>query len=87
MTAEAKRLQENQNRAAHWRRWGAYLSDRQWGTVAKIKVRLEPPGTIFPMTKRDRVPTAGAKMALPEFPITISACVLPLHFGMAKMQF
>ena len=33
MTAEKKRLQENRDRTAYWRRWGPYLSERQWGTV------------------------------------------------------
>src|SRR5262245_65739729 len=33
MTAEERRLKENQDRSAHWRRWGPYVSDRQWGTV------------------------------------------------------
>jgi hypothetical protein len=33
MQAEAKRLEETARRAAHWRRWGTYLSERQWGTV------------------------------------------------------
>ena len=33
MTAEEKRLAEARERAAHWRRWGPYLSERQWGTV------------------------------------------------------
>lgn len=33
MQAEWKRLEETAARAAHWRRWGAYLSERQWGTV------------------------------------------------------
>ena len=33
MTAEERRLKENQDRSAHWRRWGPYLSERQWGTV------------------------------------------------------
>ncbi len=32
-TAEAQRLAEARTRQAHWRRWGPYLSDRQWGTV------------------------------------------------------
>ncbi len=32
-TQEEIRLQEAQSRTAHWRRWGPYLSDRQWGTV------------------------------------------------------
>jgi hypothetical protein len=33
MTAEEERLQACAERRVHWRRWGAYLSERQWGTV------------------------------------------------------
>jgi hypothetical protein len=33
MTQEEQRLEEARNRKAHWRRWGPYLSERQWGTV------------------------------------------------------
>lgn len=33
MTAEEKRLAEDRDRKAYWRRWGCYLSERQWGTV------------------------------------------------------
>ncbi len=33
MTQEEKRLEEAKNRKAHWKRWGPYLSERQWGTV------------------------------------------------------
>jgi hypothetical protein len=33
MTAEGARLEETRARRAHWRRWGPYLADRQWGTV------------------------------------------------------
>ncbi len=33
MTAEHRRLQEAEARRAHWRRWGPYLAERQWGTV------------------------------------------------------
>ena len=32
-TAEEKRLAEDRSRAANWKRWGPYLSERQWGTV------------------------------------------------------
>ena len=31
--AEATRLDEARGRVAHWRRWGPYLAERQWGTV------------------------------------------------------
>ncbi len=33
MTAEELRLKEAQDRTAHWKRWGPYLSERAWGTV------------------------------------------------------
>jgi hypothetical protein len=33
MSAERHRLDEAKERRAHWRRWGPYLADRQWGTV------------------------------------------------------
>lgn len=33
MTAEERRLKEDRDRLAYWRRWGPYLSERQWGTV------------------------------------------------------
>ncbi len=33
MTAEERRLEEDRTRQAYWRRWGPYLSERQWGTV------------------------------------------------------
>jgi Mannosylglycerate hydrolase MGH1-like glycoside hydrolase domain len=33
MRAEEQRLKEARERTAHWRRWGPYLCERQWGTV------------------------------------------------------
>jgi len=33
MTAEHRRLEENYERTKNWKRWGPYLSERQWGTV------------------------------------------------------
>ncbi|MBW4692695.1 MAG: glucosidase [Lyngbya sp. HA4199-MV5] len=33
MTQEEARLQEDKERTAYWKRWGPYLSERQWGTV------------------------------------------------------
>jgi hypothetical protein len=32
-TAEARRLIEDAKRETNWKRWGPYLSERQWGTV------------------------------------------------------
>ncbi|MDB2674028.1 glucosidase [Akkermansiaceae bacterium] len=33
MNAEKQRLQEDRDRTLNWKRWGPYLSERQWGTV------------------------------------------------------
>ena len=33
MNAEQRRLQQSSDREVHWKRWGPYLSERQWGTV------------------------------------------------------
>ena len=33
LTEEEKRLEESEQRIVHWKRWGPYLSERQWGTV------------------------------------------------------
>jgi Mannosylglycerate hydrolase MGH1-like glycoside hydrolase domain len=33
VTKEEARLKESQDRTAHWKRWGPYLSERAWGTV------------------------------------------------------
>ncbi len=32
-TPEEQRLREDRDRKSHWKRWGPYLSERQWGTV------------------------------------------------------
>ncbi len=33
LTAEELRLEEARQRSVHWKRWGPYLAERQWGTV------------------------------------------------------
>ncbi|HYA61678.1 MAG TPA: glucosidase [Candidatus Sulfotelmatobacter sp.] len=33
LTVEDQRLEESGQRKKHWKRWGPYLSERQWGTV------------------------------------------------------
>lgn len=33
MNPELQRLAEDRDRTVRWKRWGPYLSERQWGTV------------------------------------------------------
>jgi len=34
---ERKRLNDQQSRSGGWRKWGPYLSERQWGTVRSLQ--------------------------------------------------
>ena len=49
-TAEWKRLEETEARRAHWRRWGPYLAERQWGTVRED---YSPDGTAWEFFPHD----------------------------------
>ena len=48
MTAEQQRLEESRSRTVHWKRWGPYLSERQWGTVREDYSRSGDAWTYFP---------------------------------------
>jgi hypothetical protein len=50
-TAEEKRLEEARNKTSHWRRWGPYLSERQWGTVRED---YSPHGTAWDYFSHDQ---------------------------------
>jgi len=51
MTNEEKRLQESHERKNHWKRWGPYLSERQWGTVRED---YSPHGTAWDFLPHDQ---------------------------------
>src|SRR5919109_832680 len=44
LTHEERRLEASENRSAHWKRWGPYLSERAWGTVRED---YSPQGTAW----------------------------------------
>ncbi len=45
-TVEHARLREAREQGVAWRRWGPYLSERQWGTVRED---YSPHGTAWPV--------------------------------------
>jgi hypothetical protein len=53
-TAEARRLAEDASRAKNWKRWGSYLSERQWGTVREDYSEGGRPGVLPPRSRRSR---------------------------------
>jgi hypothetical protein len=51
LTKEALRLEEARERRVHWKRWGPYLSERQWGTVRED---YSPGGTAWDYFSHDQ---------------------------------
>jgi len=49
-TTEELRLAQSARREAHWKRWGPYLSERQWGTVRED---YSPDGTAWEYLPHD----------------------------------
>ena len=84
MTEEEKRLEADKNRQAYWKRWGPYLSERQWGTVREDIALTVLLGTIFPTLNPITALIAGEKMAYWEFLIPTSDFVSRSPSGMAK---
>jgi hypothetical protein len=50
-TAESLRLSATKNHQSHWRKWGPYLSDRQWGSVRED---YSPHGTAWDYFSHDQ---------------------------------
>jgi len=50
LTLEDTRLEEARTRKKHWKRWGPYLSERQWGTVRED---YSPGGTAWEYLPHD----------------------------------
>ena len=38
---EEKRLQEDRERTKYWKKWGSYVSERQWATGKLIRLRVD----------------------------------------------
>ena len=51
LTAEEERLESARDKKSHWKRWGPYLSERQWGTVRED---YSPYGTAWDSFSHDQ---------------------------------
>jgi len=72
MTAEHDRLEEARTQDVSWKKWGPYLSERQWGTVREDYSERGDAWSYSHTTRPDRAPIAGAKTASPAFQTTNS---------------
>jgi hypothetical protein len=84
--AERLRLEWEARRepGENWKRWGPYMSERQWGTVREDYSHNGQPWDYF---KHDDARIGGEKTACWAFAIGSVACALLWHCGMAKIRF
>ena len=80
---EAQRLKESLSAGVPWKKWGPYLSERQWGTVREDYSRMGMRGTTSATTRPARGHTAGARMAWPVSAMIGNYYALASRCGMA----
>src|SRR5262245_63086295 len=84
LTAEQTRLQTD---GSAWKRWGPYLSERQWGTVREDYSDGGTRGTTLPMIMHVPGPIDGARTAWAGSPTISSGSVSRLLCGTGKTRF
>jgi hypothetical protein len=68
VTQEETRLQEAREGVSNWKKWGPYLSERQWGTVREDYSKEAMRGIISLMIMHVRARIAGGKTESQAFP-------------------
>jgi hypothetical protein len=86
MTPEHIRLEEAQDQKVPWKKWGPYLSERQWGTVREDYSEGGDAWNYFSHDRRARAPIVGARMVWPTSPTTNSGSVSRWPCGMARTR-
>lgn len=82
MNAEEKRLQQHE-----WKKWGPYLSERQWGTVREDYSEHGNAWEYFRMIMHAQEYTVGVKMELQASVMICNGFALPLQYGMVRIPF
>ena len=83
---EQDRLAEAHGAQVPWKRWGPYLSERQWGTVREDYSADGNAWAYFRTIKRARAPIAGVKTASRDSPTRSSACASASRSGTARIR-
>ena len=85
-TNEQHRLNEAREAGIPWKKWGPYLSERQWGTVREDYSQDGNAWDYFTHDQARLALTAGEKTVWQEFPMTNSSSVSRSRFGMAETR-
>jgi hypothetical protein len=84
---EQKRLNDARTKGVAWKKWGPYLSERQWGTVREDYSTDGNAWDYFSHDQARRAPTGGAKTASAESPTIASASVSRSRCGTSAIRF
>lgn len=87
MMVEQLRLEEARERSVPWKKWGPYLSERQWGTVREDYSEGGDAWNYFSHDQARSRAYRWGKMAWPASPIRSSDSVLPWPCGTARTRF
>jgi hypothetical protein len=85
-TAESERLEAARSQNVPWKKWGPYLSERQWGTVRED---YSENGNAWDYFTHDQARSRAyrwGKTAWQVFPMTSKISVSPSHCGMAAIR-
>ena len=86
-TAEQLRLDEARTGKAAWKKWGPYLSERQWGTVRED---YSEDGNAWDYFTHDQARSRAyhwGEDGLAGYATTTRCCVLRWRCGMARTRF
>jgi hypothetical protein len=87
LIAEAIRLSEDRARTKNWKRWGPYLSERQWATVREDYSPYGNCWDFFSHTMLEAGLIAGEKTDYWDSPTENAGSVSVSHCGMEKIRF
>src|SRR5271165_2056415 len=82
---EQKRLNKAREKGTPWKKWGPYLSERQWGTVRED---YSSDGNAWNYFSHDQARLRAYRWGedgLPEFPTTNNNFALHWHCGTAEI--
>jgi len=83
---ESTRLKETRNAKAQWKKWGPYLSERQWGTVREDYSQGGNAWDYFSHDQARSRAYPGGKTVLPASATTSSRSASVWPCGMAVIQ-
>jgi len=86
-TAEVDRLEASRMQTGAWKKWGPYLSERQWGTVREDYSENGDAWNFFTHEHARSRAYRWARTASPAFPMTNSTSASRWLFGTARIRF